>query len=94
MDQFGGKSKKKLNSVEFMEFVFSKSGSGGLKFVCISKVVLYEWLNLENVYCTQTTMAWVKMNFFVAFRLVHVQLNICHDMCHVSCVKCHVTHDT
>ena len=27
MDQFGGKSKKKLNSTEFMEFVFSKSGS-------------------------------------------------------------------
>ena len=26
MDQFGGKSKKKLNSAEFMEFVFSKSG--------------------------------------------------------------------
>ena len=25
MDQFGGKSKKKLNSVEFMEFIFSKS---------------------------------------------------------------------
>ena len=26
-DKFGGKSFKKLNSAEFMEFVFSKSGS-------------------------------------------------------------------
>ena len=26
MDQFGGKSLKKFNSVEFMEFVFSKCG--------------------------------------------------------------------
>ena len=31
MDQFGDKSKKKLNSAEFMEFVFSMSGEGSCK---------------------------------------------------------------
>ena len=30
MDQFGGKSKKMLNSAEFMEFVFSKSACNNL----------------------------------------------------------------
>ena len=29
-DKFGGKSVKKLNSAEFMEFVFSKSGEAGI----------------------------------------------------------------